>query len=455
MVAGATMVLVAPLAAVPLFLSSAGTASVAVQAAERCPRDTGASYTVFMGTAEAASPPADPLRPLAGALGPTTRWSASEVVDLSGPDPGDGTAAVVLARDGADDHIDVVAGTPGAPGAWLTDRAAEATGLGPGDTATIEGASVPVAGVYRDLAGPTVDDYWCAHADLLLVRSQGADLTLPPPVVLVDRPTFADLSGDIGAEGVAVTYEAPLGGGMTVTDPSAPVHDLRCASDAAPRLDWCRRGVRPTSAADRDRQIAGLFQTHLPFVLDRSGSIRTSVAGGVWPVAGLAALAGVGFVAAAASLWVERRRREVTLLTVRGVSPAGLGLKAVLELVAPLVAGAAGGFALAYGLVRWLGPSPIVERSGVTLALAAGAAGLAVALLVVGAVVARRVGAGPAGRHRPAWLRAVPWELVLVGLAIVSYRRLGEWGVPISHGAAITRVDPLGLLFPVLFILAA
>jgi putative ABC transport system permease protein len=457
MVAGATLVLVAPLAAVPLFLSSVGTASVAVQAAERCPRDTGASYTKLMGPGEAAAPAGDPLRSLAGALGPRTRWSAvTELVGLSGPDPLDRTPAIVLTRDGATDHIDVVAGAAGAgPGAWVTDRAAEATGLGPGDVATIGGSAVPVVGVYRDLAGPTVDDYWCPHANLLLTRAQGTDLTLPPPVVLVDRPTFARLAEDLGVEAVDVTWEAPLRDGMTVTDTAALVDDLACASPTAPRLEWCAGSRSVPAGAERNRVVGGAFRTHLPFVVDRSGSIRTSVGGGVWPVAGLAALAGVGFVAAAGSLWVERRRREVTLLTVRGVSPAALGVKAVLELVLPLVAGAAGGVALAYGLVRWLGPSPIIEPSAVATALAAGAAGLAVAVLVVAAVVARRVGTGPAVGAGPAWLRAVPWELALVGLAVLSYRRLGEWGVPISHGAAVTRVDPLGLLFPVLFILAA
>ena len=49
----------------------------------------------------------------------------------------------------------------------------------------------------------------------------------------------------------------------------------------------------------------------------------------------------------------------------------------------------------------------------------------------------------------------MPWELVLVGVAVVSYRRLGEWGVPVSDGAEVSRVDALGLLFPVVFLLAA
>ena len=56
----------------------------------------------------------------------------------------------------------------------------------------------------------------------------------------------------------------------------------------------------------------------------------------------------------------------------------------------------------------------------------------------------------------PRWraARLVPWELGLVALAVVSYRRLGEWGVPIGRGADVTHVDLWGLLFPVLFLVA-
>ncbi|HTE72531.1 MAG TPA: hypothetical protein VK640_04940 [Actinomycetes bacterium] len=467
MVAGAGVVLVAPVTAVPLFLSSVGTASVAVQADERCPRDTGVSYTASVATADAASTRVDPLRALAGDVGPVTRWARSEPVQLAGPGSDDDTAAVVLTRDGATDHIEILEGTAGR-GALLADRAAQATGLGPGDMATISGAAVPVTGVYRDLAGIRVDEAWCTHGDLLLPRGNGLDRILPPPVVLVDRPTFAALMADLGVNRVALTWEAPLRGGLTVAGTRGLLDDLACVSPTATGLDWCSEG-RPSAAVgpagrvaeggyDDQHQrefVAHFFETHLPFVVDRAGSIRTSVAGGVWPVAGCAALAGVGFVAAAASLWSDRRRREITLLTVRGVSPSALGLKAVLELIVPLTAGAVGGVGLAYGLVMWLGPSPVLEGSAVVRAVASAAVGLVAAMLVVGAVVTRRVRTGRARRHTPAWLRAVPWELALVGAAVVSYRRLGEWGVPVSHGARVSRVDPLGLLFPVLFLLSA
>ena len=210
---------------------------------------------------------------------------------------------------------------------------------------------------------------------------------------------------------------------------------------------------QPDPQADA-RFVTNTFHTSLPFVTQRGRAIQSSVRGGVWPVAGLAALAGVGFVGAAASLWADRRRRELQLLAVRGVSPAGLGLKAVMETAIPLAVGAAAGGALAYGLVAWLGPSPEIEPSAVVRAAAGALGALAVALLTAGAVVTGRVagGRGQAVRTRRSWMGLVPWELGLAALTVVSYRRLGEWGVPVSRGADVSQVDVLGLLFPVLFL---
>jgi putative ABC transport system permease protein len=480
MVGGASLVLVAPIAAVPLFLSSVGTASVAVQAGDRCAPDTGATYTGPVPRDELEDLDADPLQPLteAGTLGRSTQWMTTDGFRLTGPDPMEGTQTAVLVREGVEDHIEVVDGPPGPiTGAWLTDRAAADIGVDVGDTASIGDVPVEVGGIYRDLAGLSVDDYWCAHADLLLV--DGIDRILPPPVILTDRATYARLMVAVGIDPVGVTWEAPLRDDqVSVTDARHLVDDLACDSPLWPRLDWCADGLPSlpdglpnpyalpgddnTSPFEntriRDEFVRSYFDSHLPFVIDRSGSITTSVGGGVWPVAGCAALAGVGFVAAAGALWTDRRRREVTLLTVRGVSPAALGLKAVLELLVPLTVGAVGGVAVAYGLVRWLGPSPTIESSAVVRAAVSGAVGLAAAMATVGVIVARRA-RGPsaerAGARSFRWLRFVPWELALGAVTVVSYQRLGDWGVPVSNGAEISRVDPLGLMFPVLFLLTA
>ena len=71
-------------------------------------------------------------------------------------------------------------------------------------------------------------------------------------------------------------------------------------------------------APDADSFVRTYFGSSLPFVADRAGAIQTAVGGGIWPVAALAAVAGGGLVAATASLWFDRRQREVALLTVRG-----------------------------------------------------------------------------------------------------------------------------------------
>lgn len=499
-VAGACAVLSASAAAVPLFLSSVGTEAIAVQAAERCSRDTGATHQDEVTAAALREPPEDPFAPLSAQLGPTESWALAGVA-LARPDGSRARTMPVLARDDFLDHVEVLDGGPG-PGLWISDRAADITRLGAGDVATVVGGSIPdegfagrrydrpiegraelpIVGVYRDLAGSaTDDDYWCAHADLLLAPSGGLD-SLPPPVVLVDRATLAVLVDQLGVDAVPGVWAAPIreGGDLTLRRADDLVADMACRPDLAPTLPWCdgvtvaghgtvarriERQPLPFEASgtvvsmreydDTGAFLADVLASHLPFVTERTRAIRASVAGGVVPVAGFAGLAGVGLVGAAASLWFDRRRREVTLLTVRGVSAAGLGLKAVLELVPALLVGSAAGVGLAYALVRWLGPSPVVEPTAVAWAAVAGGAALIVAAVVVGVVVAVRVRLQPAQRRTWRTLRLVPWEILAGIAAAVSFRRLGEWGVPVARGADVTDVDVLGLLFPLLFLVGA
>ncbi len=357
-------------------------------------------------------------------------------------------------------------GTPG-PGVWVSDRAASMTGLGGvGARATIGGVEVPVAGVYRDMAGTTFDDFWCVHAgDLAL---EGPEREPPPPVVLTDPATFATLMRDSGVREPTGAWDAPLRAGVTVDRAERLIDALACGTDDAEALSWCAGGPPqiPTAfgrvagdgsveARDDAELVSVLFGSHLPFVVDRTRAIQTSVGAGVWPIAAFAALAGAALVAAAGLLWFDRRRREITLLTVRGVSPAGLGLKAVLELALPLVVGTAAGVALGHAAVTWVGPSPTIERSAVVDAVWAGAGALVVAAAVIGGVVAARVRAQHGLRRRRRWVAAVPWELLLGLVALLSFLRLDRWGAPASQGAEVSRVDPIGLLFPVLFLAAA
>ncbi|HZA75187.1 MAG TPA: hypothetical protein VE623_02225, partial [Acidimicrobiales bacterium] len=267
---GASAVLAASVAGVPLFLSSAGSESVAVQADERCPRDTGASVPAGFAVAGVPAPagdavdaegsehalvpaaelpelgpgdtPADPFEPLDHRLEPSVLWLVRRDAGLGLADGSSVMTVAVLARDGALDHVEVLDGSRG-PGVWLSDRAQNVTSLAPGDLAHFAGAEngVPVAGVYRDEAVLPPDDYWCAHADLLLPDHIGA--SLPPPVVLADRATFLELMRGLGVPAVFGAWEASLRPDLTLTDADDMVTELSCGSGTASRLTWCA-GVR-------------------------------------------------------------------------------------------------------------------------------------------------------------------------------------------------------------------
>ncbi len=462
--AGACAVLAASLASVPLFLSAAGTEAVELQADERCPRDTGATYLIPpRGGSQLGAP--DPFLPLADELGPSTQSARFETT-LVGSNPSARIDVVVLYREEALDHVDVVAGAPRPGGVWVSDRLAEMAAVGAGGATELGGVPTPVAGVYRDLAAGTIPDpYWCAHRTDLLLR--GPDLAPPPPVVIADRETFFSLEGSARPAVVEAWWEAPLRSDLTVTDARALLGELACDGPTVDALEWCEAGGRPLVRSDSvptatidDRQIEApdaatfverYFGSSLPFVVDRARSIQTAVGGGVWPVAVLATFAGAGLVAATALLWFDRRRREVALLIVRGVTPAAVALKAVLELAGSVVVGSAAGVGLAYALVVWLGPSSALEPTAIADAGRAGVVALGFAALVVAVVVAIRVPVSH-GIRRRSWLRFVPWELGLGSATVLSLRRLDEWGVPVSRGASVSRIDVVGLMFPVLFL---
>ena len=448
--AGAAAVLAVAGASVPLFLSSAGTEAVALQAGERCPKDTGATSLVAAPTGSALDTP-DPFAPLAARLGPSLQWGRMETW-LEGAEPSSRTPVVVLFRVGAEAHLDVEDGATEPGGVWLSDRAAGMVRAAPGGSVELGGVGLPVAGVYRDLAAGTIaDPYWCAHRTDLLLR--GADLIPPRPVVLVDRVTWKDLerTGDVTA--VSAAWEAPLRPGVTVGDARALVDDLACRGGQAGELTWC--AADPTagaSEAEVDAFVKDAFESSLPFVVDRARAIQVAVGGGVWPVAVLAALAGAGLVGATALLWCDRRRRELELLAARGIGPVALGVKAVLELALALVAGTVAGTALAYVVVVAVGPSPHVEADAVVRAGWLAALALVVSAVLVLVVVAARTSSRSGGRRPRPWLRIVPWELALAVATLVSFRRLDAWGAPVSTGASVTRIDAVGLLFPVLFL---
>src|SRR6185369_3589551 len=118
---------------------------------------------------------------------------------------------------------------------------------------------------------------------------------------------------------------------------------------------------------------------------------------------------------AAGMFWVQRRRRELTMLSAHGVGAGALAVKAVAESLPALVAGVAIGWGGAWALVHWAGPDPVLSGEAAPGA-ALGAAGTLLAArrpdaraspagAAVGALrtrAARRGTAGLAVARRPA-----------------------------------------------------
>lgn len=282
-VAGACAVTTAAASAVPLFVSSVGTAANDVQAEERCAPDTGATLHELATPEEVRRPGPDPFRMAGGRLGTSNRWAEMPGLSLANA-AGRRTGVTVVARDEAVDHVEVIDAATGG-GIWISDRAAAETGLGVGDTALVGEASVPVAAVYRDLAALTADDYWCSMGRQVLLEDRFGELVAPPPLVLADRGTFADIQHRNDLREVHAAWQAPLGVAVHADDADALISDLACHGDRSGGFEWCRAGqpllANGVRARNDDEFVDGFFASSLPHLVARTSAIQLSVSSGV------------------------------------------------------------------------------------------------------------------------------------------------------------------------------
>lgn len=96
-------------------------------------------------------------------------------------------------------------------------------------------------------------------------------------------------------------------------------------------------------------------------VADTASRTQETVRTAVLPLTLVSLLAGLLGVLGLAIQWTQRRSAELTLLFVRGVSPAAIGGKAVLELGLPLLAGAGLGLLAARLAVPALAPADQID----------------------------------------------------------------------------------------------
>jgi putative ABC transport system permease protein len=479
-VLAAGVILGAAAATTPLYLSSAANAALAVQLAERCPSTVGfqiatsstlgapirAQEASSAGLAGRAWPAGRQLLATrervirqAGAavphLGPPLLSISGPPVELAGADPDKARGGRLVHRDGFLDHIRKLEEAPGVAGVWVPGETAARLGVRPGDRMTVtlarRRATTRVAGTYRELHRLPPAPFWCSQASLIYPRGFFEDP--PPPPILTDRATFTALSRRLQERRLEFGFELPLTSGRLTLDQAEET--ARAFPTIRGALAAQGSGMHlPGAFITRAVPGAVVTRSELPFVAQRSRAIVAAVRGAIGPVATAGVAVALLLVAAAGSYWVDRRRVEVALLAAKGVGPAALAAKAVLEMLPAAVAGGLLGWLGAVGLVRLLGPSDLLDAAAVPAALARAGIALLAGMALLGLVAGLRArglterGVGV----RPGLLGRLPWELAVLVLAALAYRRLAQEGPPVATGTQPPRIDLLLLAFPLLFL---
>lgn len=458
-VVGAALIVGLVAAATPLFLSSAAAAALQRELDGRCPASVAAHVSVF-GPVETTRPLLDQVAARHHHIGPavlTVEGAYAQVT--SAAEPGVPLGARFFIRDGARQHVEVLAAS-GKPGVWIGERAASQLGVGPGDSIEVVGGNaggltVPVAGIYADLDDRIADPYWCAVQGLIEPNAMG---DVPPPLLIVDAGYFPFDSAEFDA--LFATYASVPGWWeIGVVTEDITVEEAAQVVAIFDELDteihaWLEeQGAHAQAHFFRPPRVA----SDLAIVVSRVEALGSALTSSVRPLAAVVLAAALGLMGGAGSYWVERRRNELMMLTVRGVPPGLLALKAVLEVLVPVAVGVIAGWGAAAWLVPAVGPAAVTEASARQGAAVLAAAAGALALLVVAATVrrrSRRLLSPPTTRAGGGSLR-LPLA-VGFGVAAVGVRRLlGDEAVVVGEQQLVGSVNPLVMLFPLLLFAAA
>lgn len=382
---------------------------------------------------------------------------------LTGVAGGEEIAVQPLARDGALDHLDVVEGDRRADGVWVARSAAQRLRVGAGDRVVLLRGDatrvLPVAGVYADLAErlPVLgwnppdplprDDpaarFWSPLSSRI-VRLTPQGPRVGPTFLVADLPFLLHFGA---AAGGAADYgwDFPLDAGALTFERAREVAQRYARFEAQ-----VRDRSRPAGNALADLRVYSTpprFVTFLPGSVARVNDTMRALTGPVEALARAGQVAALAVVAASAAFRVQRRRHEIRLLGIQGVSPLRQGVHAASESVLPAVLGVTAGWGLALALVRGFGPSPLVSSRAALQAGAAAALAAAVALGAIAAATALKARAdSSAARARPGAVAArVPWDLLLLVLAAVAYYEL-------RTTAADEAQSRFVLLFPLLLL---
>ncbi|WP_326565337.1 ABC transporter permease [Amycolatopsis rhabdoformis] len=478
-VAAAAVLVALPATAVALFLSAAGNATLQQQTSLACQWAVGAQWQG--GLPMRRSDPTEP-EPVGRALYDTrTKLASQALADvpkashtvttvLAGasvetatrtPTHPEQTILNLVSRTGFENHLQVVQRGTG-PGIWLPDQFAALKNLHAGDLVDVRGgsrnslapsgkAAVPdsgvtrqlrVAGIYRDLRSMPDQPYWCSIAGVY--RGDPLANVGTYPVALVSPDDFFSLTTpDSGVQNLVESSVDTTG--MTTASAPAVVAGLEHVRTRTENpADPLEHAFHRFGSTEYTSSLGGM--------VTRADQVTAQLATTVVPMGAVGALAGLVIAAAAGSFWVDRRKAELAVLSSRGVGPAALVGKAVLEVGTVVVLGSALGWLAARYLVAELGPSPLVTPGALTGSVIGAAAALLVTLGAIAVASGRRITAmfDAHTTRRRNW----PWELLPLGAALVCYFVLGD-DPEAGAGAAgsVARIPPRLIVVPLLLVI--
>ncbi|HEY4346851.1 MAG TPA: hypothetical protein VGM80_04620 [Gaiellaceae bacterium] len=460
-------------AASPFVTTAAGSEALANRLQELSPYAAGLQIQGELSPGDPERPGARP-NPLhdeavreaaAGELAASLRLVGSPVVTLeSGTMYATGASGDnpirLMSRTGALAHVKVLSQTAG-PGVWISSITAELGHLKPGDRLRGPGFDFRIKGVYRALSHSPESAYWVN----LFQDIYPPTMDDPPPasyVFVEPRQLLGVVTGASrgfrfgeglgGSDQPRLLYEFPV-------DPKGLT--LANARVLQTRFDPLQRDLSHSSLGRR-LGCNGLYASPCITVTSLSSAVLLAdrnVAAVRVPVSLLAdagSAIALAVAAAAGAFLVRRRRAEAALAYARGEHVAAFATRTAVEALGPIVLGGAAGFGLAYELTGVFAPAGSTDAT--TTGAAAFHASIAVALglaLLVGTASAAYLRLFDTGARTVSWLKWLPWELPLLGLAIYLLVRIHSGG-GLSGDASTGSAHPTlaVFVFPLLFVAA-
>lgn len=443
-VAAASALLAVSLAGGPLYVSSSTSEALQVSLASTCPTTAGLSMDIPGDVADEIIPQLEEELPANSHLGaPVRTLGASVRVDTD-----DGSSlAFLLWRDGYESQLGARVDAPEGMEVLAPLSAARISDISSGDTLELSDGNgealgdFDVIGDYPDIPVQPEPAYWCGLADLLRPDPSGNQ---PPPMLLTSEAAMQAVE----PVQIGVTWEVwPRGADLTRDDAAEVVDDLE-----ALRARY-RILLEAADSQFTPQQIPMPSVPRLVQLIANAEEVGTVVGRTMAPIRLGGLIAALGLVAVAGVLVARERRDELRLRLIRGEGPGGIAMRVAESQIVSVLVGTVAGFAAAFLAVRMWGPTPEIESGPLRTALIWSGVGLIAALATLG--IAGAVAANSTVDHAPRRRRLiVPWEVLLVVLAVISYQRLNRYGGVHLVGAEARGGDLLAQAFPLLAVAA-